>query len=292
MDNKNTEISADPSRTWISPSLRSFDIEYPEYGATGLIEGRWSLRKTPSPFITFIIPSIGRDSLKDTLNSLLNLNDSSWNAIIIFDGITYESPIKDERIITKTIEKTGLQEHGKSRAGLVRNIGIEMAVNKYKKDCSKDCIKDSDFHWIGFVDDDDCLSPNYINNLKAELNIDKVSNFCKPEVVIFRMAYENGLVLPMQQDRNIILKKVGISFCINIDIAHKYKFDNHIYEDFMYLKLLQNNGHKIIISEYVSYFVKCKSYKEENIDNNINKNIDKNKKKRFPKILLNYEDFS
>ena len=264
MDNKNTEISAAPRRA------------YPGCGAAGV----WILRKTPSPFITFIIPSIGRDSLKDTLNSLLNLNDSDWNAIIIFDGVKYESPIKDERIITKTIEKTGLQEHGKSRAGLVRNIGIEMAVNKYKKDC----IKDSDFHWIGFVDDDDCLSPDYIDNLKAELNIDKVSNFCKPEVVIFRMAYENGLVLPMQQDRNIILKKVGISFCINIDIAHKYKFDNHIYEDFMYLKRLQNNGHKIIISEYVSYFVKCKSYKEENID--------KNKKKRFPKILLNYEDFS
>ena len=232
-----------------------------------------------SPFITFIIPSIGRDSLKDTLNSLLNLNDSAWNAIIIFDGVTYESPIKDERIITKTIEKTGIQEHGKSRAGLVRNIGIEIVL----KDCIKNCM------WIGFVDDDDCLSPDYIDNLKTELNIDQVSNFCKPEVVIFRMAYENGLVLPMQQDRNIILKKVGISFCINTDIAYKYKFDNHIYEDFMYLKCLQNNGHKIIISEYVSYYVRCKSYKEEE---NIDKNIKKNKKKRFPKILLNYEDFS
>ena len=236
-----------------------------------------------SPLITFIIPSIGRDSLKDTLNSLLNLNDSSWNAIIIFDGITYENPIKDDRIITKYIPKIGVQEQGKSKAGLVRNIGIEMALNEYRKDCNKDCNKDC--KWIGFVDDDDCLSPNYIDNLKAELNIDQISNFCKPEVIIFRMTYENGLVLPMQQDRNIILKKVGISFCINTDIAHKYKFDNHIYEDFMYLKRLQNNRHKIIISEYVSYFVKCKSYKEE-------ENICKNNKKRFPKILLNYEDFS
>lgn len=225
-----------------------------------------------SPFITFIIPSIGRDSLKYTLNSLLNLNDSSWNAIIIFDGITYESPIKDERIITKNIQKTGIQEYGKSRAGLVRNIGLEMVLNEYNKDCM----------WIGFVDDDDCLSPDYIDNLKSELNISQVSNFYKPEVIIFRMAYENGFVLPTQQDRNIILKKVGISFCINTDIAYKYKFENHIYEDFMYLKQLQNNGHKIIISEYVSYYVRCKSYKEAYKDTN---------KKRFPKILLNYEDF-
>lgn len=221
-----------------------------------------------NPFITFIIPSIGRDSLKDTIKSLLNLNDSSWNAIIIFDGITYDNPIKDDRIITKIIEKTGIQENGKSRAGLIRNIGIEIVLKDYK-DCQ----------WIGFVDDDDCLSAYYIDNLKSELNIDKVSNFCKPELIIFRMAYENGYVLPTPQDRNIILKKVGISFCINRTIAYKYKFENHIYEDFIYLKKLQNNCHKIIISEYVSYYVRCKSYKENN-------------KKRFPKILLNYEEFS
>jgi glycosyltransferase involved in cell wall biosynthesis len=36
--------------------------------------------------ITFIIPSIGRDSLKNTIRSLLNQTSDKWKAIIVFDG--------------------------------------------------------------------------------------------------------------------------------------------------------------------------------------------------------------
>ena len=35
--------------------------------------------------ITFIIPTIGRESLKNTLLSLQNQNIENWSAIIIFD---------------------------------------------------------------------------------------------------------------------------------------------------------------------------------------------------------------
>ena len=38
--------SAASRRAWKSPSLRSFDIEYPGCGAAGLTEGCGSLRKT------------------------------------------------------------------------------------------------------------------------------------------------------------------------------------------------------------------------------------------------------
>jgi hypothetical protein len=37
--------------------------------------------------ITFIIPTIGRISLNETINSLYNLENKNWNAIIIFDGV-------------------------------------------------------------------------------------------------------------------------------------------------------------------------------------------------------------
>ena len=36
--------------------------------------------------ITFIIPTIGRETLKNTLISLQNQTIENWNAIIIFDG--------------------------------------------------------------------------------------------------------------------------------------------------------------------------------------------------------------
>ena len=51
-----------------------------------------------STFITVIIPTIGRLSLYDTINSLLNLKYDNWKAIILFDGIknnflTFESAL-------------------------------------------------------------------------------------------------------------------------------------------------------------------------------------------------------
>ena len=37
--------------------------------------------------ITFIIPTIGRDTLLNSINSLFNQTIKEWKAIIIFDGI-------------------------------------------------------------------------------------------------------------------------------------------------------------------------------------------------------------
>jgi hypothetical protein len=209
------------------------------------------------PFITFIIPTIGRDSLLETIDSLINLHDSDWNAIIIFDGIknkfTHKN-IYDNKIKIIEIEKTG-NELMKNSAGCVRNIGIEMAQS----------------FWIGFVDDDDTLSKNYICYLKNELMY--VNNDI--DAIIFRMMYKNGAVLPSKFDRNIIRNKVGISFAIKKDLSCKYKFDNNPFEDYFFLKNIQNNGHKILISSYVAYYVRC-SEDEEKDQNNL-----------FPKILIN-----
>ena len=59
-------------------------------------------------YITFIIPSIGRNSLLNTINSLKNQNNNNWKAIIIFDGcknILDENYINDQ-ISFYEIEKT------------------------------------------------------------------------------------------------------------------------------------------------------------------------------------------
>jgi glycosyltransferase involved in cell wall biosynthesis len=50
------------------------------------------------PLLTFIIPTIGRPTLKRTINSLQQLTNKNWNAIVIFDGISPNLQIKDERI--------------------------------------------------------------------------------------------------------------------------------------------------------------------------------------------------
>ena len=186
-------------------------------------------------FITFIIPTIGRDSLKNSVQSLLNQTDNNWNAIIIFDGIKNNLLLTDIRIKIIEINKIGIQNN----AGLVRNIGIKNVENS---------------EWIGFLDDDDYISNDYITNLKNEISLN-IFDIC-----IFRMAYNNKLVLPTKNDKNIIRNKVGISFAVKKYITITNLFINNPFEDFLYLKQLQNQKYKIIISSYISYFVRTPPY--------------------------------
>jgi len=184
-------------------------------------------------FITFIIPTIGRITLLDAINSLIEQDDPNWKAIIIFDGIEKNIEINDDRIIIVEIDK-------QNNAGLVRNIGFQY-------------VKDSE--WIGFLDDDDYLSNNYISRLKEEININNTIEVC-----IFRMSYPNKFILPMATDRNIIRNRVGISFAIKKYISESIFFKDSYYEDFYYLKELQMKKYKILISSYVCYFIRSKPY--------------------------------
>ena len=122
------------------------------------------------PIITFIIPTIGRITLQRTINSLLAMNDPDWKAIVIFDGIDPTINNTDSRIKLIKINKTGVSNN----AGSIRNIGINLAETQ----------------WVGFVDDDDTLRSNYVTNLKNHIKNNK------PDVIIFRMQYINGMILP------------------------------------------------------------------------------------------------
>lgn len=93
--------------------------------------------------ITFVIPTIGRETLKRTINSLKNLNIFNWKAVIVFDGIDPNIKDEDERIkIIKLEKKLG---EGRNSAGNVRNHAYQFV----------------DTPWIGFVDDDDTLNKYY-----------------------------------------------------------------------------------------------------------------------------------
>jgi len=129
--------------------------------------------------ITFIIPTIGRKSLNDTINSLINLENKNWNALIIFDGIKNNFYLNDERLIILEINKVGKIDK-KNNAGCVRNIGFDYIKNN-----------NIDTEFIGFVDDDDTLHPKYINSLVEEKKINS-----DLDLIIFRMIYKNNIFLP------------------------------------------------------------------------------------------------
>lgn len=227
--------------------------------------------------ITFIIPTIGRETLVQSLDSLLNLKEIKWNAIILFDGIknniSSKSKFNSDQFTFLEIEKQG-KEDIKNNAGKVRNIGIEYIFQQHIN---------TDF--IAFLDDDDTLHPNYGLYLMQELKLHPNLDTC-----IFRMMYPNGYFLPNKYHTKIKVKQFGISFVIRKQYLEKnaIQFQNHPYEDFIFLKSLQYQHSKIVISPYIAYFIRtnylnCQSYlcNIQCIDNDKNKEI-------LPRILINF----
>lgn len=182
--------------------------------------------------ITFIIPSLNRSTLCRTVDSLIKQTNENWKCIIIFDGVDGVN-FDDNRITTVNINKTGIIGPANGQSGLVRNVGIEMV----------------DEGWVGFLDDDDTLEPDYVRTL-----FEKYTNF---DFVVWRMKYENGNVLPPFFMNELKFATVGISFCYK-----KSKFKELVFtknrdgEDFDFLMELNKQSNNFVITPEVMYKVR------------------------------------
>lgn len=181
--------------------------------------------------ITFIIPTLNRPTLTNTVNSIINQSNPNWKCKIVFDGV---EPIyfDDDRIESIKIEKAGLIGPANGQAGLVRNHGIEKV----------------DTEWIGFVDDDDTLTDDYVDSL--------LNNYQDKDFVIFKMRYENGLVLPRNEQNEIKFGDVGISFAYKTKLNMRFT-ENRDGEDFDFLLNLKNKTNNYIISDEIMYNVRA-----------------------------------
>ena len=227
--------------------------------------------------VIFIIPSLGRQSLISTIQSLINLNINSnneWKALIIFDGIKnnldkdYIQTInKYQQFLFLEIEKSGIEiqqqqqqyQHENNCAGYVRNYGINYLISH-----------EIQSEYISFLDDDDTIHPNYLDYLNNEEN-----NY-DFEVIIFRMMYKNYNIVPHLLTKKIERKNVGISFALKYELLVKNKelrFSNHSFEDFIFIFQLQNLKKKILISKYIGYFVQTNYNQCINYINTYIKNI-------------------
>lgn len=191
--------------------------------------------------ITFIIPSINRNSLHRSVNSLINQTNPNWECIIIYDGIQGPN-FEDSRIKTIKIEKTGVENYkniGPGRmngqAGLVRNHGILLC----------------DTEWIGFLDDDDVITENYVEDLFS-----KYQNY---DFVVWRMKFNGGSIIPPISSNELKRKEVGISFCYKKSIFPNLVFEENDYaEDYKLVKKLESLTSNFIISTDIYYLVRPK----------------------------------
>jgi glycosyltransferase involved in cell wall biosynthesis len=182
--------------------------------------------------VTFIIPTIGRETLNRSIESILNQTVENWNIIVIFDGIKSNITVNDKRIKIIEIEKKGLYINC---AGNVRNEGIKYATTE----------------WIAFLDDDDTISHNYIETFYKELELNPYL-----DVLIFRMMI-NSRIIPKLETNNFYLNDVGISFIMRLSIhSSGTTFIPDGAEDFLYLDKIRKEGYKMVISPYIKYFVR------------------------------------
>jgi len=181
-------------------------------------------------FLTFIIPTIGRSTLKRAVDSLINQNDFIWKAFIIWDGIEPTINFNNEYINSIVVPKQGY-------AGLVRNLGINLV----------------DTRWMAFLDDDDYLANTYIQKLKYYINEDS-----SRDVIIF--TYKDIItnnIQPPPKIKDIKECNVGISFACKTDFIHKHniKFPPGSIEDFAFLNSCKNFGANYYLTHDIQYYV-------------------------------------
>jgi glycosyltransferase involved in cell wall biosynthesis len=194
--------------------------------------------------ITFIIPTINRNSLLKALQSLINQSITNWKAIVVFDGC---EPIDNEllkillndRFLYISINKQGIfkdKTHG--AAGFVRNIAMSIVNTP----------------WTGFLDDDDHILPNYTQSLLEEIKINPSA-----ELISFRMI-DKTQILPPDYMTTIEFGYIGISFCYKTQLFQDgFKFIQSGQEDFDFINNIKDAKKKIILSPFITYIVRDSS---------------------------------
>jgi glycosyltransferase involved in cell wall biosynthesis len=221
-------------------------------------ESQWTSQRLSDADVTFIIPSQGRSTLTRTFSSLQNQTRPSWLAIVVFDGILSDSLYLNKTsglpVFIKTISHEILADgrfcfqhlptSGRlsNCAGEIRNFGMEFVKTQ----------------WIGFVDDDDTLIPEYIERL-----LNHAKEYPSAQLVLFRMCNyfaEKKItrVIPALSAESIILNDAGISFAFRRRLFHdlRYKLVASNAEDFLFLDRLYNDHIPILLSEWCTYKVR------------------------------------
>jgi hypothetical protein len=220
--------------------LKSFKFKYLDYTHEENIYSvtpKKLVNTNINPIITFIIPTIGRESLILTLNSLFSQTNENWNALIIFDNVGSNIKVNDSRV--NILEYKNRKFKYENNAGHVRNFGLNHVKTQ----------------WVGFVDDDDTIDKHYIINLENDKE-----RHPTVDCVIFRMV-DKQIILPEIDDKMFYKNFVGISFAINYKVYKetKIKFKSELCEDFKFLDEIRRNKLKILISKHINYYVKNKS---------------------------------
>ena len=128
---------------------------------------------------------------------------------------------------------------GNNSAANIRNIGMSLVKSE----------------WIGFVDDDDILTCNYMESFIKELNATPSA-----DVVVFKMI-DQGRIIPPLNFNKLVCGQVGLSVVYRSSlIKDGFVFEQSKEEDYNLLKHFERTGKKIVLSPFITYLVRHSPY--------------------------------
>lgn len=142
-------------------------------------------------------------------------------------------------------------------AGLVCVVEPDLARTGMGKTRNR-VIEKVNSEWVGFLDDDDRITPDYGDRLKQALIKEPDA-----DVVIFKLKRPDDYqgMLPDQilpREERIFEGNVGINFACKTELAKHHPFREDIYHhtDSEFLKTLEKNGAKVYFSPHITYLVR------------------------------------
>lgn len=186
--------------------------------------------------------------LRNCLESIRNQTYTNFEVLLINDG----SPDNSEQICLEFEQKdTRFNYFYKENGGVssARNLGLEKAVGK----------------WVVFVDSDDTVEKNYLNDFVLNINDDKslvLQDFIKKmdnELIFGFQGYEN-ITLNLPNDLNILLNNYKLTqgylwnkiFNKDLIINNKLRFNDNLNfceDEIFYLKYIEFINEINIISK-------------------------------------------
>jgi len=199
--------------------------------------------------VTFIVPTLMRDSLNNTIASISMQESNNWEAIVVLHALnsTQDGEVVCPDFVKEDVRYRCVGYGRKTYAncgGAMRNFAMLFVKTP----------------WVAFVDDDDTISPLYSREILREAILDP-----QVDLVAFRM-YDKRLpddkfevkVLPRVQDTTAVRYYIGISFAFKRTMSSVDYFIESTTEDFDFIvKFCEFN--KCVLSDSITYFVKGSS---------------------------------
>lgn len=165
------------------------------------------------PRVTFVLPTTGRRTINKAIDSISNQNPYRYYPIMILSDL----------------EPANGQELGRT-SGITRNKALEL-------------IKSG---WVGFLDDDDELSPGAIDKLYPYMG--------DYDIIVPRALYNDGQLA--WTEPKMIGGNVGIWFFYNKSRFPDHRFPLGFYEDFRFIQSMEFDKARIKFIDEVTYIIR------------------------------------